>query len=109
MKYLFIIMFGCLASNFTSAEGDTVVVKLTAQNGRFEPSELKVPADKRIELMVENKGPGAEEFESKILKREKVVPVGQTVKITLGTLKKGTYDFFGDYHPDTAKGKIIAE
>ena len=66
-------------------------------------------ANKRIELMVENKGPGAEEFESKELKREKVIPEGQTVKITLGTLKKGKYKFFGDYQSETAQGKLVVE
>lgn len=91
------------------AEDDTVQIKLTIQNGIFEPSEIKATADKRIELLVENKGPGAEEFESKELKREKVIPAGQTVKITLGKLKKGVYKFFGDYHQDTAKGKITIE
>lgn len=102
---IFIISNGLTAF----AADDTVQIKLVIQNGKFQPSELKVPANKRIELMVENKGPGAEEFESKELKREKVIPEGQTVKITLGNLKKGTYKFFGDYHSETAQGKIIAE
>lgn len=110
MTKLFVIaLFSLTASLSAFAAEDTVQVKLVVKNGKFEPSELKVPADKRIELMVENKGPGAEEFESKELKREKVIPEGQTVKITLGTLKKGTYKFFGDYHSETAQGKLIAE
>lgn len=102
-----------LTSIFTAikaqAADDTVQIKLTIQNGKFDPAELKAPADKRIELLVENKGPGAEEFESKELKREKVIPEGQTVKITLGNLKKGKYKFFGEYHQDTAKGILTVE
>ena len=88
---------------------ETVTLNLTIKDGKFNPSEFKVPANSRIEVMIENLGPGAEEFESKDLKREKVIPLGQKVKVTLGFLKKGTYKFFGDYHEDTAKGKIIAE
>lgn len=105
LSALFVFAF----NSITLAEDDTVQIKLVIQNGKFEPSELKAPANKRIELMVENKGPGAEEFESKELKREKVIPEGQTVKITLGTLKKGKYKFFGDYHSETAQGKLVVE
>ncbi len=107
-----IILTTFLILNFHSisfAEDDTVQINLTIQNGKFEPSELKAPANKRIELIVENKGPGAEEFESKDLKREKVIPEKRTVKITLGNLKKGTYKFFGDYHSETAQGKLVVE
>lgn len=91
------------------ADENTVQLKLVAADGKFEPTELKAPTGKRIELLVENKGPGAEEFESKELKREKVIPQGQTVKINLGPLKKGTYQFFGEYHAETALGKLIIE
>lgn len=96
-------------SFFAQAADDTVTIKLVIQNGRFEPSQISAPANKRIELVIENKGPGAEEFESKDLKREKVIPVGQTVKIVLGSLKKGVYSFFGEYHEETAQGKLSVE
>lgn len=102
-----IVVLGLSSSSF--AEDETVQIKLVVHNGKFEPSELKAPANKRIELMVENKGPGTEEFESKELKREKVIPEGQTVKIVLGSLKKGKYKFFGDYHSETAQGKLVVE
>ena len=91
------------------AEDETIQIKMTIQDGKFEPSQIKAPANKRIELLVENKGPGAEEFESKQLKREKVIPAGKVVKITLGTLKKGVYKFFGDYHQETAQGNLTVD
>ena len=100
-----ILLLGSLAF----AAEETVQINLTIQNGKFEPAEIKAPAGKRVELIVENKGPGAEEFESKELKREKVIPEGKTVKITLGTLKKGTYKFFGEFHEATAQGKLVVE
>lgn len=84
-------------------------VPLVIQNGKFEPTTLKVPAGKLLELVIENKGPGAEEFESKDLRREKVIPMGKTVKIRVGPLQKGSYSFYGEYHEDTAQGKLIAE
>jgi len=109
LKIILCSLFILGLSSFSFAEDETVQIKLVVQNGKFEPSELKAPANKRIELMVENKGPGAEEFESKELKREKVIPEGQTVKIVLGNLKKGKYKFFGDYHSETAQGKLVVE
>jgi plastocyanin len=110
-KSLVLLFFSFLTftAPFVQAEDDTVQLKLVIQDGKFDPAELKAPAGKRIELMVENRGPGAEEFESKELKREKVIPVGQTMKITLGVLKKGKYKFFGEYHAETANGVLVIE
>lgn len=107
---MFKIMIATLMmGSFAFAADDTVQINLVIQNHKFEPAEIKAPAGKRIELLVENKGPGAEEFESHELKREKVIPEGKTAKITLGTLKKGTYKFFGEFHEATAQGKLIVE
>lgn len=88
---------------------ETVQVSLIIRNGKFEPAEIKAPANKKIELVIENKGPGAEEFESIELKREKIIPQGRTVKINLGVLKKGVYPFFGEFHIETAQGKLIVD
>ena len=107
MKHSLLIL-ALIFSSAVMAE-ETVTLNLIIKDGKFNPSEFKVPSNSRIEVMIENLGPGAEEFESKDLKREKVIPQGQKVKVTLGILKKGTYKFFGEYHEETAKGKIIAE
>jgi hypothetical protein len=82
---------------------------LTAKDGRFTPETIEVPAGKKFRLVVNNEGPGPEEFESHALNREKVIPAGQKAEIILGPLKAGTYDFFGEFHPKTAKGQIIAK
>lgn len=95
-------------SAFTFAE-ETVQINLIIRDGKFEPSEIKAPANRKIELIVENKGPGAEEFESIELKREKIIPQGRTLKINLGVLKKGVYPFFGEFHIETAQGKLIVD
>lgn len=109
IKILLTIFTALSFSSAVFAEEEIVQIKIMIQNGHFDPSELKTMANKRIELLVENKGPGAEEFESKELKREKVIPEGQTVKITLGNLKKGKYKFFGEYHSETAQGVLVVE
>jgi|ERR1051326_2642465 plastocyanin len=88
---------------------DPAEVKLTIENNRFSPEELKVKANAPFVITVTNKDKTAEEFESKELKIEKVIPPGQTVKVRVRALKPGTYNFIGDYHHDTAKGRIVAE
>ncbi len=82
---------------------------LVIKNHRFEPTELKVPAGKRVKLTVHNQDSTPEEFESKKLGREKVVPGGAKVVLFIGPLKPGKSDFFGEYHEATAKGAVIAE
>ncbi len=107
MNKMMIALLMCFSLTVFAEE--TVQVNLIIRNGQFEPAEIKAPANKKIELVVENKGPGAEEFESIELKREKIIPQGRTVKINLGVLKKGVYPFFGEFHIDTAQGKLIVD
>ncbi|MGE5523606.1 MAG: cupredoxin domain-containing protein [Rhodospirillaceae bacterium] len=76
---------------------------------KFEPSEVKVPAGKKVKLVVDNQDASAEEFESHALKREKVIPGKSKATITVGPLKKGRYPFVGEFNEKTAKGVIIAE
>lgn len=82
---------------------------LTAKDGRFIPETVEVPAGKKFRLVVRNEGAVPEEFESHELNREKVVPAGRTVDVIIGPLEAGSYSFFGDFHPTTAKGRIIAK
>jgi hypothetical protein len=84
-------------------------ILLVIREHRFEPAELKVPANQRIKLVVHNQDKKAEEFESHALNREKVVPAGAKVTIFIGPLKPGRYPFVGEYNEATAKGVVIAE
>jgi plastocyanin len=84
-------------------------IPLTIENSRFSPEEVKVKAGEPFVLVVTNKDKAPEEFESKELRIEKVVPAGKTLKIRVRALKPGTYPFVGEYHEKTAKGRIVAE
>jgi hypothetical protein len=84
-------------------------MNLVIKNHRFEPAELKVPAQQRIKLTVQNLDKTPEEFESHALNREKVIPGGAKAVIYLGPLKPGRYEFMGEFNPTTAKGLVIAE
>ena len=94
------------ASAVSAAEPEVLLV---IREHRFEPSELKVPANQRIKLVVQNDDASAEEFESHALNREKVVPGRSKVTIYIGPLKPGRYAFVGEYHEASAKGVVVAE
>jgi hypothetical protein len=82
---------------------------LALRNHHYVPSELHVPAGTRFRITVRNDDPTAEEFESTDLGREKVVLPHQAITVFVGPLKAGRYGFFGDFHADTAQGRLIAE
>lgn len=84
-------------------------IALVIRQHRFEPAEVKVPAGQRVKLVVHNQDKSVEEFESKSLKREKIVPAGAKVPVLIGPLKPGRYEFVGEYHEDTARGVIVVE
>ena len=84
-------------------------VALTIENNRFQPEEIKVKAGAAWVLVITNKDKGPEEFESKDLRIEKVIPAGKTVRLRMPALKTGAYGFVGEYHEKTAKGRIVAE
>lgn len=82
---------------------------LSIKDHRFEPAELKVPAGRRVRLVVHNQDSTPEEFESHSLNREKIIPGGAKATLYIGPLKPGRYEFFGEYNPATAKGAVVAE
>ena len=75
----------------------------------FQPEEIRVKAGQPFVLVVTNKDAKPEEFESKDLRIEKVIPAGKTASIRVRALKPGTYPFFGEFNPKTAQGHIVAE
>jgi hypothetical protein len=81
---------------------------LLIKDGRFVPATLQVPANTKFRLLITNEGPGAEEFESIVLRKEKVLAAGASSFLIFQPLKPGSYKFFGDFHPETAQGQLVA-
>ena len=82
---------------------------LTIKDHRFTPTEIKIPANKRVQITVVNDDPTPEEFESHEMKVEKVIPGKSKAVVRVGPLKPGRYPFVGEFHEATAKGTLIAE
>ena len=102
------LVLGILAFAFGAAVADEEI-RIVIKNHQFTPSEVRVKANTKIKLVVVNEDTTAEEFESFSLNREKMIRAGQSATIFLPPLKPGRYDFFGEFHPDTAKGTVVAE
>ncbi|MDO9064137.1 MAG: cupredoxin domain-containing protein [Sulfuricella sp.] len=88
---------------------DMPTFQLTAKGGRFYPETIEAPAGKKFRIAIKNEGPGPEEFESIELRKETVLAPGVTRTLVFAPMKPGTYQFFGEFHPDTAKGQIVVK
>jgi cupredoxin-like protein len=83
-------------------------VTLTMRAGRLIPPTLEVPANTRFKIVIRNDGPGPAEFESRSLRKEKVLAPGASSFVVVAPLKPGSYDMFDEFHPDTSRGQIVA-
>jgi hypothetical protein len=81
---------------------------LELKNHLFYPSIIEVPANRKVKLIIHNLDPTPEEFDSFELNREKVIFAGRKATIYIGPLKPGTYSFFGEFNPNTARGSVIS-
>lgn len=84
-------------------------ITLRIKNHRFSPSEITVPAGKKVKLLVENQDATPEEFDSHALNREKTIAGNSSSSIYIGPLTAGRYPFAGEFHADTAQGIVIAQ
>ena len=106
MKKLLIILFIFNASN---AFCKTIEHKVIIKNHKFSPEILEVKKGQKFRLIVENQDKTIEEFESDDLHLEKIVGGNKSIKLNVKALKAGEYEFIGEFHKKTAKGKIIAK
>ncbi|HEX6842299.1 MAG TPA: cupredoxin domain-containing protein [Stellaceae bacterium] len=102
-----LFVLGFCGVSFAKAEEGSYT--LTIKDHRFTPTEIEIPAGKKISLTVKNLDATPEEFESTELHREKVVTGGQEITVYIGPLQPGRYEFFGDFNPQTARGHIVAK
>ena len=83
-------------------------VTLTLKNHRFTPASFTVPAGQKVRVTLINQDPATEEFDSHDLRLEEVVtPMGR-ISFDIGPLQPGQYSFMGEFHAETAQGKVTA-
>jgi len=98
-----VLLFG---SSLRADEGNYT---LTLRDHRFAPETIEIPAGQKVKLLVRNQDDTAEEFDSYDLNREKVISGNSEGIVIIGPLDPGTYSFMGEFHADTARGKIVVK
>lgn len=109
MRFMFpvaLVLAALPAGRVLSEEASYVI---TIKDHKLDPSELEVPTGVEFSLLVKNADGTPEEFESEDLDLEKIIPGGADARFSLGPLEPGSYDVFGEFHEDTARGKIIVK
>lgn len=102
----FLLLFSLVSVSALAADDE---VMLVIKDHSFTPSEVRIPAGKKIKLLVHNQDNTPEEFESHELNREKVISPESKANIYIGPLEPGRYPFYGEFHDKTARGTIVAE
>jgi hypothetical protein len=110
-KYIGIVGAVALAVSIASAarSEDLESYPLTLKNHRFSPAEIRVPSGKPFFVIVTNADDTADEFEMNAPAVEKLIPPGQTGKVRIRPLAPGRFQFFGDFHQETAQGAIVSQ
>lgn len=107
--YLLACFLVIFIMNLAQADDEVLTAELHIKDHRFVPDIIELPAGKKIRLVIYNDDETIEEFESIDLKREKIIPGKSSTVIILAPLKAGEYKIFGEFHEDTAQGKIIVK
>ena len=76
---------------------------------RFTPSEIRIPANVKVRLVIDNQDATPEEFDSHALNREKVIPGRSKGIVFIGPLAPGRYPFMGEFNAASAQGVVVAE
>ncbi len=92
-----------------AASASPLRIDVAIRHNRFETAVREVPKGVPLLFRVTNFGRSMEEFESYDMAFEVVVRPGQTVEIPVSGLGAGQYDYFGDFHPRTARGTITVK
>lgn len=85
------------------------VFRIEFKDGVVAPQRLDVPANRRFSLELLNLGQTPAEFESRELRKEKVLAPGTSSVLVIRTLEPGEYDFFDDFHPDAPSAVLVAK
>jgi len=103
-RLVFMAILALIAASAVAAPPE---FEIEIRNHLFQPDTLIIPANTKVKLIIYNRDPTPEEFESFELNREKVILGGRKAVVFIGPLAPGEYPFFGEFNPQTALGTIL--
>jgi hypothetical protein len=106
---LWLSLFG-IAFLFPSdyANGQNASIAISVKDHRFQPAQISGPANRPLSIRVKNLDSTAMEFESVLLRVEKVIAAGSEGVVNVRALAPGRYEFFDDFHQET-HGVLVVE
>ncbi len=96
-----LVIAGLFAAVLPARAQQPATISISVKNHRFQPAELRAPANVPIMLHIKNLDATPMEFESVSLRVEKVVAGNSEGIIRLRPLSPGRYNFFDDFNPQT--------
>lgn len=105
-RLAFAFLAAALLCSTTALASPPPTLQLTIKNRVFTESNLLVPANTKVKLVVKNEDSIPAEFESTDLSREVVVPGHAFVVVYIGPLSPGKYNFFNDFN-HAAQGWVV--
>ncbi len=84
-------------------------ISIVIKDGKFEPSEIEVPADTPVRLKLKNLERKPVEFESNVLRFEKIVTAGSEATVNVRAQKPGRYEFFDEFREETVRGALVVK
>lgn len=108
MRLLALSLVAVMALAGAASADQPPAVTLVLKNHRFTPAAFTVPAGRKVRITLINQDMATEEFDSHDLRLEEVVtPMGR-ISFDIGPLQPGQYSFMGEFHAETAQGKVTA-
>ena len=101
-----IALLAVSATTYAAGEPD---VMLVIRDHRFSPTEVRIPANTKVRLVIDNQDATPEEFDSHALNREKVIPPRSKANVFIGPLAPSRYPFMGEFNASTAQGVVVVE
>ena len=105
------IVFAAATSLYLAAvpaHAQETTLSVTVQNGRFQPSELRAPANKPFVIAIRNGDAKPVEFESVSLRVEKVIAPKSQGAVRIRALAPGRYEFFDDFNQGN-RGAVVVQ
>ncbi|WP_316158364.1 MULTISPECIES: cupredoxin domain-containing protein [unclassified Bradyrhizobium] len=99
------LLIAALALPASAAE---TTIEISVKDNKFQPAEMKAPADTPIVFKVKNLDGAPVEFESEPLEFETVIKPNMEGVVKVKAQKPGRYEFFDDFHQGN-KGTLIIE
>jgi len=105
---LLITSLALAALTSAGARAEDPTFRIEFKDGVVTPQRVEAPAKVRIVLELVNTGSTPAEFESKELRKEKVVAPGTSSTLVLRSLDPGEYQFVDDFHPEAPPAILVA-